>query len=474
MIKESSSFFHLIQRIYIWLGQKKNFFRWVRAEDDFVLRVAPLHDTKSKAYRDYHPPPGYGVPAGKEGGLSDEDTNFSKYGLFLWPGEIARRSFRSVFFTHLFTPFVFILTFGWFPEEWTLFSSIFFFLAYFFSIFLIALTALFYLNWSFSKSPTVLSSIWADWPESQYSKFLNVPYLSILSWKDIGKYEAICRKSKDQEPDKQKRLKLYWKPDKPIPIKYQSAYYAKGTRTLQEVLMHLAVFDFLFKSKMHVNNQRKASTVNHELDENSNEFWKSSYQYLLKPTTNYLFKPILINYFTVLGFFLLFSLCVPPSNLIGEFGLLLHYPFFFTVPVLFWLWFSIKHAREQKAFLIHLYDDIRSNYFNAHLELVPQQILNLLNTLPDEDHVKAGVNNIDNIQRLILTVGIVSFFGLMEIFSSGFGEPLPDKEFASCWMVSFFESIISMLDVINDTCDVINDEGCDTLNTIADIGAINE
>lgn len=434
------AFCFFLNRVFIWLWQKRIFLMWTRSEEDFVLRVAPIKDKSSKAYRDYHPPPRYGIPAGKGEALEEKAREFGRYGLYLWPSKIAPKLFWSVLLTHSLTPLVFLLPICGFNSI-TTFS---FWAIYLVSLLSIAWLSLIVLNIIFSNSPTVLSRIWANWPESQYDKFLNVPHLSTLAFKDIGKYEQYERRSnalRKKVTDKKSRndledeqtlqgLKRYWKPDSTMPMKYQSAYYARGTRTLQEVLLHLAVFDFLFEAKTaetDSQNPKNDSDLN-----NSPLFFGSVNRHLLKQHSMFFVFPILIHFFILLGLFLLYALIYTPPSLSNDYGLLLQYPFFFVVPLVSWFSFSFFYAMRVKKSLMSLYSDIKEEYFNAHLDLVPQQILHVLSELPDHDHIREGISNIERVQGLIQTVAIVSFFALMEIFSSGVSES-NDKE--KCWLI---------------------------------------
>jgi len=435
---------------------------YLKADDDFILRVAPLHNRKSPAWRDYYPPPRYGIPPNHRLGLSAK-TQYTKYGLFLWPGKVARQFLFSSLLIFLFVPLIFLVHIN--PEKYfcgavlsaTLIIAMIFLLwfiivylnisrlAYFWQkygiiicfayIILIIVVAslidvtylsgsLYYLSFLFTvilvswlifvflywRAPAVLSNIWASWPKAQYERFSNVAHKSDLSFDDILK--------KDEEP--------YWQPDKPRPMKHQRTVYGKGTRSLQEVLLHLAVFDFLFES----NHNKKARKYpnNTSIENNEKELGSKKesnndqYERYINSNTwlLYFFSPVWISFLVLMVVFCIYAM-MQPHSLDNSYSLIVQFPYGFIIPLGIWGVVSLIFVARQRQFLINLHHNIKDNYFDTHLELVPQQILNELTRIPSEMHIKSGIEEMDKVQGVVQTVALLMFLAMMEIFASGYG-----------------------------------------------------
>ena len=64
--------------------------------------------------------------------------------------------------------------------------------------------------------------------------------------------------------------------------------------------------------------------------------------------------------------------------------------------------------------------EIREGYYNTHLHLIPQQILSVLAKIPSDTQISQGIKQVESMLRLVQAAALVTFFILIEIFSSGF------------------------------------------------------
>ena len=258
----------------------RNFYRFGTG-NDFILKVAPLRDRDSKEYRNYFPMPGYGIPVGKKKPHNDEAHD--KYGLFLWPDRLYQDVWRYVLLILCtLIPFVFLKL-----SSYKLNEGIFLVACIVLPCIALLMLVIFILY--LRTSPPVLSEIWAIWPESQYGRFLNVPHLSELTYSDKKKADK-------------KYWHKYWHPDEKTSLKFQPSYYRADKNTLQEVLLHLSMFNFLFekcgtknidsKEKNKKLNKIKVGELVNVLEEKS----INSYRVLKREGWFYLFCPAVISY----------------------------------------------------------------------------------------------------------------------------------------------------------------------------------
>jgi hypothetical protein len=403
-----------VNRFIDWL---RAFYDYSKSDNDFVLRIAPLKKDH-EGYKDYFPPPGYGIPPGRnyKNNVTKklEDINsYEKYGLFLWPGSLYGAFIKQTLWIQFLVPSMFV---SYLIAE-TCIGYLGGGLIYLGIYFFIILMGVFLLNWIFSQSPPVLSSIWSRWPYTQYEKFLSVPHCTVLHVKD---------RNPDHEPDKNHP---YWNPDKPVKYFHESAYFAKGTRTLQEVILHLAIFDFLFnKSSSESNSQvlrfdkegEKKNKVRIVADDitfgpSGNQLIKSGHWLV------YLFSPVLINYILLLFSFFVFAAIMPPFDFAKqgiEGRILFQFPFALALPLFIWLYFSMRRIDEVKNYLRRIHREIEEEYYDGHLDLVPPPILNALENIPKGNHIQEGISEMDKLQQVIQAGALIAFLALLEIFSS--------------------------------------------------------
>jgi hypothetical protein len=218
------------------------------------------------------------------------------------------------------------------------------------------------------------------WPESQFKRFLTVPHLSEL---------AVTDKNKTN-------YNKYWQPDKKTPLEHQTFHYSKGKNTLQEVILHLAVFDFLFYPR---------GTEKQEVNSLKMKGWL------------YLFSPAIIAY---AGLFLVFFLNFTFYELAGIPKVShLTLSFFYVPIILIWSVMTFLMIMKQIKFLEKLQKNVREGYYNTHLEMVPQQILSAISAIPEDEQISQGLVQIKEILKFVQAGALVTFLIVLEIFSNG-------------------------------------------------------
>ena len=375
-------FLNFISVIYLII---KHFCRF-GSDNDFILRVAPLRDKTKDYYRNYFPPPLYGIPPNKK---NKEGKQYEKYGLFLWP-DYLYVYIRYYFWLLLLTivPFLYLYKYIGSANNLIYYAIV---LLIIIAILIRVLFILLSLN-----APPVLNKVWALWPESQYQRFLTVPHLTDL-----------------HRSDKKKDSSQYWKPDESLGLSHQPMFYRIGKNTLQEIILSLAIFDFLFQSKNDIGE-----------DEAARKSLKIQGWF-------YLFSPAIISYFLLmLAFFI--SAYFYPTNL-KEFcpveayycnenaiPALLRLPYFYVFLVVTWSILTFRMIMRQMNFLEKLQKEVREGRYDVHLELIPQQILNVVSTIPSDKQISKGIEKIETMLRFVQAGALASFFMLLEIFSSAF------------------------------------------------------
>jgi len=241
------------------------------SKNDFILKVGPLDNWYTRIFRfimrteverNYFPPPGYGIPPK----FLNSQNPYVEYGLFLWPGKLTREFFYFILLVNSIALLPYL-------SPWLRNYSIGYSIGL---VILVSLIVSLLFRAVFMLIPPVLSQVWQKWPESQYDKFLTVPHKVNLKYSDKNrKHEGI-----------------YWRPDKATPMRHQSSTYASGMNTLQEVMLHLAIFDFFFSKK--------------EVSDEEN-----SYQSIrIKNWIIYLLSPVWISYGLLLSSFFIYQFCV--------------------------------------------------------------------------------------------------------------------------------------------------------------------
>lgn len=277
------------------------------------------------------------------------------------------------------------------------------------------LTSYLLLRTLFHHSPPLLNNIWKKWPESEYKLFLNVPHYVRLTWKD----QLIDRSHIIHD----NHLARYWRRDMNTTYFQQTTYYARNQKTLQEVLLHLALFDFLFHSK-----------------EKSQENKKSSHYSALKfKNWLYIFSPIWLNLlilFLSLTLMALImgndnnqaSITVPLYNLCSftcldatsdhSISPLISFPFNFIWATLIWGGISLYHLSRWMFDLDRISNNVHSGYFNKHLELVPQQILGAITEIPDPEQIHEAITTLKQTTNIALVTLITLILVSLEVLAN--------------------------------------------------------
>ena len=382
-----SDLFRLLSKYSLFISGVLSKYVYFFSKNDFVLRVAPLSNPYitlsgfvsnrvwgAQSRKLYFPPPGYGIPPRKADFRNP--SPHAQYGLFLWPGKLTRDFFIFMLIVNGFVvlPFIF--------SKFPLVSShpMLFILG-------LAFVSGLLFRGLFKIIPPVLSQIWQEWPESQYEHFLTVPHRVELKWSD---------KSKEKNRDG-----IYWRPDEATPMRHQSSSYAAGMNTLQEVMLHLAIFDFFF----------------HKKEVGETEQFKSI---KTKNWILYLLAPVWITYGILLFFLLIYQIKLPTFSL--NLPTIVQYPYNFLWATVSWFFLSSFFIISKINILKRQEKAVIKGFYNAHLALIPQQILKAITQIPDEKQIRDGIDKLATLLRTIQTVGLVSLFMIIEIFSSPYSQ----------------------------------------------------
>jgi hypothetical protein len=412
------------------------------------------------------PPPGYGVPSGYQDLIrSHNHQTKDEYGLYLRPGRI---NIAIIFLTIwlsiiIFTPFINEYSNPTYPLMVITYCCI-------------AWIAYHFLFNTFM--PVSLTQVWEKWPIPAYELFLSVPHEVIISSND-HLIEKKGSKKEERSLDLYQPPKhyIFWRPDKKTPMWRQSTESTPDMHTLQDLILNLAVFEFLFR-------KNTPRTIKMELSEENNEKNKKLLPDALTLTLSkeslreynwyfFLFSPIVINLILILlSIFLFASLNgqnindaahssqltgITPKNThnkkeelkieTGEndtlssnqvarieltdtktkkelevevearknasFRLITHFPYNFVIAVLSWFLFTIYYVHWVLSTLTDLSRKIHQGYFNAQLDLIPQQILDELSYIPKQEQIDQGIFYVKKF--LSWSSGIV-FLGLMAMF----------------------------------------------------------
>lgn len=375
-------------------------------DNDLILKVAPLRDTKVEAHRNYFPLPGYGVPPGKKKKYEDEQHN--KYGLFLWPDRLYKDVWKYVFLILCtLIPFITLKIKSADQYTWSIMVACIFLIIIAFAMLVIFILYA-------RTSPPVLSDIWQMWPESQYSRFLNVPHLSELTKSDDGKKgEQFWHR--------------YWCPDTQTSLQHQPSYYRVDKNTLQEVILHLSMFNFLFV-KCDAADIKKEEAEKPLSQSSVGTFlgildYKSSslYRGLERRNWYYLFSPAVISYFLLI-ISLFISTYFYPDNLDAQPAPILQIPYFYIVLIVIWSVMTLRMVLRQIDFLEKLQKDVRDGYYDSHLSLVPQQILKVISQIPDDTQISEGIKQVTKVLQYVQAGALLTFLAMLEIFSQAYGQ----------------------------------------------------
>ena len=403
--------------------------QFMLSRHDFLLRIAPNTRYKCKDYdQSHYPPPGYGLPPGSSLHNNKRFIPTHQYALFLFPGKLAH---SFLWFSILLPLLIFLPVFDvFFPLPFFSFEIP----AYAFCIFSYWLFSyLFYLILYHYLMPPVLSSVWEKWPVPANHLFLSVPH-------QVSVYEKW-----DTEQEN-----IYWQPDEINHLYRQTSEFAPDTQSLQEILLNFAVFEFFFKRpNPPVNRVHETRTdANDTLADNPSVVnppaWQqvpnkaaqaASYEKIIKEKEwyTYLFTPVWMNYGLIiiaLLFLVLLPVCsnspdrtwIPFANL----------PYNFIPVILLWLLLSFRYMTKIIHSLENMHRKIRKGAFDAHLELVPQPILQALSNIPEPHHIEAGIQHIKRTMGWISSIALIGFLAIVEIFSQAYGSNPAIFTFGTC------------------------------------------
>lgn len=383
--------FLLLKSFFYSLKSVWKYRRRLNSESDFVLRVAPLKNKKNSSYRNYFPPPLYGIPPGRSvEGDNSNPSEYGKYGLFLWPDDLYRDVKRYTWLLLLtIVPFVFLAFYEYLccPES-LLENRVYYYVLNISILLIITISMKWIFILLFRSSKPVLSQIWRLWPESQYERFSTVPHFTDLAQCDIGK-----------------KTNKYWKPDEDSPLKYQPEYYGKEKQSIQEVMLHFSVFDYLFKKK------KKGIVYIH------NSLKMRGWLFLFSPIWISYLLLLISFFFTSFTYISNFSII---SKLPPDIPVLVVFPYFYVPLIIIWFSITFNLIIKQIDFLEQLNEDISNGYYEAYLELVPQQILRVVEKLPKTKQIRKGIERVESIVRVVQAGALVSFLMIIEIFSSAY------------------------------------------------------
>lgn len=405
-----------------------------RAKTTFLLCIRPksnlfsfFHLTKKKPIAENFPPPGYGIPLGYEHFVKAHNYQpKNEYGLYLYPGRINLAMISLSLWLSFLVCAPFINEYESSHPTYPLMILFYLLLAW--------------LSYSllFKKiMPASLTNVWEKWPIPAYELFLSVPHKVTISSNDcLTEINTHKHKLSLLERYQVPKEYIFWRPDKKTPMWRQSTENSPDMHTLQDLILNLAVFEFLF----HKNTSKTIKPEMHAQEDK--EIAPPSLLKKIKPDEEslreyhwyfFLFSPIMINLVLILLGIFLFSFLegsaidgdtvipsidkINPSseengNKITKFTLITNFPYNFVIAVLSWFLFTIYYVHWILSTLTDLSKKIRHGYFNAQLDLIPQQILNELSYIPTQQQVDRGIGYVKNI--LSWSSGIV-FLGLMAV-----------------------------------------------------------
>jgi hypothetical protein len=402
-------------------------FQWqaARAKTTFLLCIRPknkrlpfLRSAEENTVIKNSPPPGYGVPPNYKALAKEHNYQTAEeYGLYLIPGRI---NFAIIILTIwlaiiIFTPFID----GWKDPTYFVMVSIYCFTAWLCYYFLF-----------YKMMPVSLTQVWEKWPIPAYELFLSVPHKVIISPHD--RWTKKQNDGKLLERYQVPKHYLFWRPDQKTPMWRQSTEHSANTHTLQDLILNLAIFEFLFR-------KNASHTIKVELSEGKKKEIKKILPSLITLKISkeslheyhwyfFLFSPIVINLMLILLSIVLFSFLggvatEDAANLFdnvknvekngASFRLVTHFPYNFVLVVLSWFLFTIYYVHWVLSTLTDLSKKIHQGYFNAQLGLIPQQILDELSYIPKQEQIDQGINYVK--KMLSWSSGIV-FLGLMAMF----------------------------------------------------------
>ncbi|CAA6828502.1 MAG: Unknown protein [uncultured Thiotrichaceae bacterium] len=417
----------LKNRCKLWLKKPRRFllrFDFLRTRTDFVLRISSLSKHhKSRFAGSYYPPPGYGVPPGKN---TPEDGHETKhqYGLYLMTGKVRLWLIAYA----LMAAFMLLPTIGFDKPigskkeyfsvgHWSIFFAsegegakkifgislkkpMFCHSAngqegtclenYLFYFLLFTGFSYGFYRVVYYFMPPVLNDVWRLWPLTAYRQFLSVPHLIEL-------------KAKDKVKTADKDLHIFWRPDKQAWRARQSTEYAKGSKSLQEVILDMAFFEMFFNKKNHQKNGMSVTKSPQTINVN-HAFW-----FLLSPVWgNYLF--LLISAI----FFLVFY-----SQHADVDSMVLKYPYAFIPALICWFLISIMYMTKLFKDLNEMRGKIASGYYQSHFDLVPQQILGALTDIPTSRQIQLAIKQLRVMLNVMGGVAVVVFLAMLEVIGGG-------------------------------------------------------
>ena len=391
---------------------------------DFILRVSPLKNRHQSDKKDYFPPPGYGIPKSEQAqfnhpkALSDE--TLGKYGFYLSPGRLARDYFwmSLVLAALMFSPLINFKTINigdWEVAWYCLYGGAI--LSY------LLLLGLIYFWIYYWRMTPVLTSIWPLWPEPSYHLLQSVPHKVHLTCQD---------KSINDDGDDSKRS-IYWHPKPLAPLSRQPQQYAKGTPTLQNVLLDFAVFEFFFFGKSRVQADKKsdkqagkqAGKSDKQLVEYGNRNEVSWFYWLSPVVINYLMLVLMLPVTWILlshielqcsslnkGELLIQALklkCTDEVNFLIEPKQALSFSIMAWAGLTYWF---MKGRLLKK--LTGLKDKVERGYFSRYLDLVPQQILQHMQGIPEAAIISGYIIYLEQVLSVAMFFAAVSYIGIID------------------------------------------------------------
>ncbi len=401
----------IIALVWIWNKIKKIFHcqpymgQYLFSNSNFllVIRPKPWQIFKKKSTLSYNfPPPGYGIPFNYQR-LTSHDNYKPKreYGLYLFPGKLKLwfRLFALSLPILLFLPFK-----G---------SSITY---YYPIIFYIILSSFIYYILFNKLIPPSLSNVWNKWPISAYKLFLSVPHAVYISHCD--RYEK--KKTEDGKISYKKiNNYIFWRPYEKKPMWRQSTEHSPEMQSLQELILNLAVFELLFHKK-----DNKKSVEEKDNDFNQNDVFSSLRTLHEIRWYAYLFSPVWINLALILLSLVFFTLLKadPASCQLKSLHVIANFPYNFIFAVSLWYLLTVFYSVSIINYLNKLSREIRKGFFNQHLHLIPQQILDELSYIPSHKEIEAAMHHLRRILGWITSVVFIGLMAILEVLSQAFGD----------------------------------------------------
>ena len=405
-----------------------------KSKTDFILQISPrkkcrfkntirkvIGKNRRKKKVPHYPPPGYGIPPEKLRtfkklhNLEKKDLP-DKYHMILIPGGLDMWFFGMTMILSAIAIFPLVSLLSPAPDVWLSKPLLFTLMV----VGIIVISLAFYKGLYAHMGRSVLSDIWAIWPEPCNHMLCSVPHLVKLSPSDHH------TKTSPKLPP------IYWNPKPQTPLFRQPRQYAPKIPTLQGVLLNFAIFDFFFHKKPKLSDHSNVLNVRRWAIYWMAPVWMS-YLFLIICMVVYFWvsktnADDLSQYLTSFNF----PSQTPNgllSDLIGKVIIGVKNQSFpesankfllkggsFVIALIFWMISTAIFIHLHLAKMTALKDKVASGYFKSYENLVPQQILRRLTEIPEEQQIVHIIDQQRVFFHFLLFGAFVNFLLILDAF----------------------------------------------------------